>query len=178
MTFLGCVRSCFQACLNFLGAWITGMACFRFRNQICSINKNYILLFGSLQHFQLSLTRQCSPTLCLSVRTSLLNWMPNMSSLGIWLVSRRHDTDFLCNPVELPVCQQRKAWFSKKKGSLLGLIVQQMPAPQCEPWAHTVTARQSRKILSTGLRFNMVVSGGNWMLGLSADLLSRVHHKW
>lgn len=50
------------------------------------------------------------------------------------LVSRHHDTGFLCDPVELPVFQQKEG--PTQQGGFRRLTLQQIPAPQAEPCAY------------------------------------------
>lgn len=95
------------------------MAWFRFRNQTHSINKNNALLFGSLQHYQHSLTRSFLSVLPFSTEGLICHFCFKRE---IWLVSRHHDTGFLCDPVELPVFQQKDGPTQQRKGVCGGLL--------------------------------------------------------
>lgn len=126
--------------------------------------------FGCSQRFQQSRVQQAVWS---SLTLSILSSLPASAECKIChlygfkrelcLVFMHHDSGFLCDRVELPVFQQRRSWLSKHR-SLWRLTVRQIPAPQSEPWAHTVTARQPHKIPKTCCP--------------SLDLLTEAQRKW
>lgn len=67
------------------------------------------------------------------------------SKRELWPVSNQPNTGFLCDPLELPVFQQKGRADSANTGSFRRLTVQHIPARQAKPWADIVTARLPQK---------------------------------
>lgn len=76
------------------------------------------------------------------------------------LVSRHHDTGFLCDPVELPVFQQKEG--PTQQGGFRRLTLQQIPAPQAEPCAYCHS--QSTPQESTKTCLHLGLAGWWWEL--------------
>lgn len=121
---------------------------FRFKNQINLIHKENMLPFWQPKAFS-SLCNKSLPflffALCLY---SFLNWMPNMSSS--WYRESRGGfpetmTQASCViPLSFLCLRKRKGQLSKDR-QFGRLTLQQIPAPQAEPWAYIVKARQPHK---------------------------------
>lgn len=67
------------------------------------------------------------------------------SKRELWPVSNQPNTGFLCDPLELPVFQQKGRADSANTVSFRRLTVQHIPARQAKPWADIVTARLPHK---------------------------------
>lgn len=160
------------------------MAWFRFENQTRLIHKDNTLPFWQLTAFSTLCNKADRSFLSVSIFSlSFFLFLSQLNAKYVIFVASRGSRGWFPGTMIQASCVIQLSFlcFSKgradsaKTGSLGRLIVQQIPAPQAEPWAHTVTARQPHKIPLNYPTFWLF--GENRMLHPSLDPLSVDHRK-